>query len=108
MKYFGMVGFVDNTAEPIPGICNEVIVEKPLYGDFLRRSIRNEQSTQTTNDGLTLNYSLSLIADAYALEHCYDIKYVTHNGVKWKVTSVEPNRPRLILQFGGVYREDET
>lgn len=108
MKYFGKVGFVEEYSVDIPGIADPRIVERNYYGDFVRRSFRNDQSTQTTNDNLVLNYSLSLIADEYASEHCFDIKYVIYKGVKWRVTSIEPGRPRIVLQFGGVYREDET
>lgn len=107
-KYFGMVGIMDECIETQPGIYNSGVVERPYYGDFERRSFRNDQSTQTTNDNLTLNYTLSLKADDYAIEHCFDIKYVIYKGYKWRVTSVDDSeRPRLKLQFGGVYREDE-
>jgi len=107
MKYFGPVGFIEEYNTDIPGVANPKIVERNYYGDFKHRSFRSEQSTQTTNDSLTLNDSLELIGDEYAVENCYNIKYVVHKGVKWRVTSVDPGRPRIVLQFGGVYREDE-
>ena len=109
MKYYGMIGFVDTYDMATPGIANEDIVEHPYYGEFKRQSFRNESSTQTTNDNINLNYSLSIMADQYAMDNCFNIKYVWYKKVKWKVSSVDDsNRPRLVLQLGGVFREDET
>lgn len=63
---------------------------------------RNEQG-QSINDNITLNNSISIIADAYAYENFFAIQYVKVMGTAWKVTSVEVQRPRLILTLGGVW-----
>ena len=50
------------------------------------------------------------MADPYAYDHFFAIKYVKWMGAYWKVTNVEVQRPRLKLTVGGVYngRTSET
>ena len=55
------------------------------------------------NDQLIVNNSISILADAHALNHFFEIRYVVWEGAKWKVTNVEVQRPRLILTLGKVY-----
>ena len=46
---------------------------------------------------------IHIVADAYADNHFYAIRYAKFRGVKWKVTKVEVRHPRLILTLGGLY-----
>ena len=43
------------------------------------------------------------VADAYANEHFFAMRYVKWAGVLWKVDNVDVESPRLILRLGGVY-----
>jgi hypothetical protein len=43
------------------------------------------------------------VADAYANEHYFAIRYVEWAGVRWTVQDVEVQHPRLILRLGEVY-----
>ena len=43
------------------------------------------------------------MADSYAEENFFAIKYVRWMGARWVVTNVEVRRPRLILNLGEVY-----
>ena len=58
------------------------------------------------NDNLQLNMQVKIVADGFAYEHFSQIRYAVVFNSKWKVTSVEVNRPRLTLNFGGVYTEE--
>lgn len=102
-KFYGMVGYA-TLSEDTPGVWNEHIEEKPYYGDVIRNNRRLE-STDQVNDDITINNSISILGDAYAYDNMFAIRYVTWMGAKWKVTNVEPQRPRLILTLGGVYHE---
>ena len=100
-KFHGLIGYV-TTTETAPGVHSEVPTEKPSVGDVLRSAQRWE-ATGNLNEDLVLSNRISVVADAFALENFQFIRYVSFNGVKWKVLRVEIERPRLILTLGGVY-----
>lgn len=105
-KFFGMVGYVELT-EARPGVWKEEPKEFPYYGDVLRNT-RRLDAGDGANDSPMLNNSISVIADAYAYEHYFAIRYVRWMGAAWKVTNVEVQRPRLLLTIGGLYHGDKT
>lgn len=100
-RWFGNVGYIE-TVETDPGIWEEQITVKPYYGELIRNSGKFQVSGEV-NDDRDVAIQLSIVADAYAENHFSSMRYVEMWGEKWKITSVEPNRPRLILQIGGVY-----
>lgn len=100
-RFRGNVGYVA-TVKTAPGVFEEIEREIPYFGS-VDRIISRPQGTETLNDNLTLNNTISIIADAFASEHFSDIRYVVWNGTRWKVTSVEVRRPRIILMIGTVY-----
>lgn len=100
-KFYGQVGFVE-TSETRPGIWEETITERNHYGDVLP-NIRKLEAGESINDNVTLNNKVSIVADPYAQQHFFAIRYVRWMGTLWKVTHVEVQSPRLILTIGGVY-----
>lgn len=100
-KYFGPIGFVEHK-ETSPGVYEEVSVEKSYSGDVLRNS-RRWEAGENLNDNLTIANTISIIADDYACEHFFAIRYLYWMGTYWKVTSVSVEPPRLVLSIGGVY-----
>ena len=104
-RFFGKVGYVsiDNTA---PGIYEEVSVVKNYYGNVLRNTRRYE-SGEHLNDNLTVNNMISILADAYAFDHFFAMRWIEWMGIRWKITNIEVQRPRLILTIGGVYNGQE-
>ena len=100
-KFYGAIGFAVNT-ETSPGVWKDVITERNYKGDVLKISRREEQR-ESLNPNLTINNRISVIADAFANENIFAMRYVTWMGSKWSITSVEVERPRLILTIGGVY-----
>lgn len=100
-KYCGKVGF-GISEETAPGKWKIVIKERTYYGDVIR-NIRHWQEGENINDDLKMNNSISILADAYLFDHIAAVRYIEWMGNLWKVSSVEIQRPRLILQIGGVY-----
>ena len=100
-RFYGAVGYA-KTVNTAPGVFEEVEEEMMYYGDVLRNARRLE-SGENLNDQLIVNNSISILADAHALNHFFEIRYVVWEGAKWKVTNVEVQRPRLILTLGKVY-----
>lgn len=101
-RFFGSVGYAGEQVEMAPGVWVDSIVEFPYYGDVLRNS-RRLTADQKVNFDLSINNSISIVADAYAMENFQAIRYAQWNGSLWIVTSVEVQRPRLVLELGGVY-----
>ena len=100
-KYYGQLGYAE-MQETRPGIFKEVITERSYAGDVLRNA-RKLESGEAINDNVVVNNSLSVVADPYAYQHFFAIRYVRWMGTLWKVTNVEVQSPRLILTIGGVY-----
>lgn len=104
MKYCGNIGFA-NTVEKSPGKWVEEITEHPYYGDILRKSSRIDDSGYINED---INYSIeiSIVADQYARNNIYQMRYAVIDGIKWKINNVDPTSPpRLLLSIGGVYND---
>ena len=100
-KYYGAVGYSEYV-ETAPGVKDDVITERYYYGDVISNSRRLEQG-ESLHDNVTINNQFSIIADAYAYEHFFAIRYIKWMGVAWKVSSVDVDRPRLTLTVGGVW-----
>lgn len=101
-KFYGPIGYVQ-TVETSPGIWTDEVTERNAYGEEIKPNSTWVSNPDSTNDNLKINKKISIVADPYALSHYSSIKYVEFMGVKWKVTNVEPNYPRLILTLGGLY-----
>lgn len=102
-KFYGDIGFLD-TVQTEPGIWEETYKVVPYYGDLVRNTSR-WQNSGGVNDNITINNSISIIADPYASENFQKMRYVEFMGAKWKIESVEVQYPRLILSVGGEWRE---
>lgn len=102
-KFYGAIGYAQ-TVETEPGIWEEVITERNYYGDLIRNT-RNLQTSGNVNDNVNISNEISILADPYANEHIYSMRYVEFMGAKWKVNSVEVKYPRLILSVGGLYTD---
>jgi hypothetical protein len=101
-KFYGVIGYGESV-ETAPGVSEDVITEKSAYGDVLRNTRQLKEGDKVNND-LSVNNSISVVADAYANEHFFAIRYISWMGTDWIVTEVDVQRPRLILRLGGVYR----
>lgn len=106
MKYHGKVGYAVSQ-EIRPGVWSDEFTERSYFGDVTPVSMRWEGSGGV-NDNITVRNTISVIADAFAYENFSLIKYVEWMGVKWKVSQVEVQRPRLILTLGGEWNGEQT
>lgn len=100
-KFFGAVGYGEQV-EIAPGVYDDLIVEHNYYGDVIRNT-RKSNNGESVNNDITVQNSISIVADAYAHEHFFAIRYIRWAGAYWTVTDVEVQRPRLILRMGEVY-----
>lgn len=100
-KFYGEIGYGESV-ETKPGVWTDVITEHHYYGDVLRNA-RGLESGDKVNNDLTVSNSISIIADAYANNHFFAMRYIKWAGAYWTVSDVEVKSPRLILRLGGLY-----
>lgn len=107
-KYFGEIGYAEpDQVETAPGVWEDVIIERKLSGDVLRNNRRLNPAVQQANNDITVGVTLSVVADAYAQEHFFAIRYARWVGILWTVSTVDVESPRLLLTLGGVYNGPE-
>ena len=105
MKWYGIIGYGE-TEEVRPGVYKERITERNYYGDVNRYS-RRLQSADKINDDVVISNELSIVADPYAIQHFHAMRYAEFMGVKWTISDVNVQPPRLILTMGGEYNAEQ-
>lgn len=100
-KFYGAIGY-GVSAEAAPGVWKDVITERNYYGDVVRNT-RTLLDGEKVNNDLSVNNSISIVADAYANENFFAIRYIRWMGALWLVSEVEVQSPRLLLRLGSVY-----
>ena len=100
-KFHGKIGY-SQSVETAPGVWVDQISEREYYGDIIRES-KQWADKSKVNDDLTINNRISITADDFANTNFSGMKYVIWSGVYWKISSIEIQRPRIILSLGGVY-----
>jgi len=100
-KFYGSIGYAI-LEEIVLGVWEERIVEHSYYGDVIRNN-RKLQTSSQLNDNVTTSNEISIVSDPFANENFHCMRYVTFMGIKWKVSNVDVQSPRLILTLGEVY-----
>lgn len=101
MRFHGRIGY-GASVEVADGVWEDQITERSYYGDVVRNA-RDLNQGENLNFDLSVQNSISIVADAYANEHFFSIRYVEWAGTLWTVSEVEVQRPRLLLRLGEVY-----
>ena len=103
-KFYGKIGFVATVEDPDnPGVWSEEQVEREYRGELIRVNRRLQSSSNSVNDNITISNEISIVADPYANENMYAMRYVIFGGAKWKIETVDVEYPRLKLSIGGIY-----
>lgn len=100
-RFYGRIGY-GQSVEAAEGVWVDQITERSYYGDVIRNT-RQLQEGESLNFDLSVQNSISIVADAYANEHFFAIRYVEWAGALWTVSAVEVQSPRLLLRLGEVY-----
>lgn len=102
-RFHGAVGYATSLENPPDsGVWVDEITETLYTGDVIRNTRKLEEG-EGLNSDINVGNSISIVADQYAIDHFFQIKYVRWMGTLWTVTSVEVRSPRLILSLGSVY-----
>ena len=100
-KFYGKVGY-GISKETAPGVWVDEIVERPYYGELVRNTQKMPTSDKVIDD-INIANEISILADPFARDNFQYMRYVEFMGVKWKVTTIDVQFPRLILSIGGLY-----
>lgn len=102
-RFYGAIGYAESVEKPVgSGVWVDDITEYYYTGNVIRNSRRMDPGEQLNDDIAVVN-RISIIANQFANQHFYKIKYLEWMGVRWTVTSVDVQPPRLILSLGSVY-----
>lgn len=101
-KWYGKIGYAE-TVETEPGDYNEEIIEKSYFGEVIRNARTLQNSGNSTNHDVNISNQISIVADPYANNHIFAMRYVEFQGAKWKISNVDIQYPRLTLTVGGLY-----
>lgn len=100
-KFSGLVGY-GVQVETYPGVWETENKITSMRGDVIRQNA-NIVNSGGVNDDITLNHRVSLIGDPYAFDNYFNLKWIEIHGRKWSVSSVEVQRPRIIVTLGGLW-----
>ena len=100
-RFYGGIGY-ETTEEVRQDVWEPVTKVVNYYGNVLQND-RTLKDDEKTNDDLSVGNRISIVADAYAMNNFFNMKWIEWMGVKWKIRKVEVQAPRLILHLGELY-----
>ena len=104
-RYYGAIGFAESV-ETAPGVIRDRITERYYKGDVIRNQVRWNPEDQV-NEIMRVDNSISVIADPYFESHIQAMRYITWLGQRWKISSIQVERPRITLQIGSEYHDQQ-
>lgn len=107
MKFHGKIGFWKGDIEVRPGVWIPQIDERMYTGDIFKNSRYFQYENNQQNPNLNVSNQFSILADLYMKENLDSIRYILWNGIKWSVTRVSIDYPRVTFEVGGVYNGQE-
>ena len=105
-KFRGNIGYV-KIEETSPGVWTDVTSTRLYSGDVLQNTRHWQQADKITED-LTISNRISIVSDQFMLDNLAFIKFVEYMGVRWRITDISVEYPRLTLTLGGIYNGNET
>ena len=76
-RFHGLVGYGE-TIKIRPGVFEDKIVERPYFGD-VKRIARKLQVGEKIVGDIKVQNSISVMADAYAIDHFFNIRFKIAN-----------------------------
>ena len=102
-KFAGNVGYVTDVETSL-GVWQPQSTIRKMSGDILRTA-SVFQGTDVVSENVTLQHRVSVLGDGYAFQNYFNIKWVEYSGIKWEVTMITIERPRIILTLGRRWSE---
>ena len=90
------------TQNESPGVFSEKIVERKYYVDKIFDSRKYDQNN-SINGSIDLSNKFSIVCDPFARENYLNMRYITWMGVKWRISTITVDYPRLTLSVSGEF-----
>lgn len=104
-RFYGVIGYAID--KPISaGNMIEGIIERSYSGEIIKHHTNLVLEGKAHPD-INIANSISVVSDPYAEENMDTMRYVTWKGTRWRITSVDIQRPRIILTLGGRFNGPE-
>lgn len=102
-RYYGNIGYEITTMDDEDlGVPKTETIVKGCYGEVLQ-NYRNLGDSEEVHQSIVTGNRISILADPYALNNFFNIKWIEWNSAKWTVKKVEVVDRRLILSLGELY-----
>lgn len=102
MRYAGKLGIAEQT-ETSPGVWEETITEVDVVGDLVQRTETLVQEDSIHNViGTTTSVSV-LSRSGVGQQDNSNMRYLTHAGKRWMISSIVDQFPKQVLYLGGEY-----
>ena len=103
-KCSGVIGYALDE-EIRPGVWTEGITDKKYFGEIVRDNRRSVENGEI-NGSINISNNISIVSNKFMLDNLAFMRYLTLSSTstsKWKITSVDIKRPRIIITLGGLY-----
>jgi hypothetical protein len=107
-KFYGIIGYssTEEAEETSPGVWKDKFVERPYTGDVIK-DMRQWRDSGNVNPDSAVSQTISIVADGFVLENLYSMKYVKWQGATLAIVSATIERPRVIVEIGGLFNGRE-
>lgn len=105
MRYSGTIGIKAAPVETSPGIWSEPVAIHNIFGQIRLKGTRWTQG-ELSQDKVRANHIVSIIGPESLVNDFSEALWITWQGIKWTVTTVEYARPRINLTLGAPYNGD--
>ena len=85
------------------GVWKQVNTEKVYKAEITSHKWYLNREKDTPNVSYKTGESFSVLMDSFLQENLGYITYVVLNGVKWDISSIDVQRPRVHITPGGMY-----
>ena len=99
-KFSGMIGY-GKQVEVAKGVWEDVVEERFAKGDLLNEVYRH--SAPKVNEDISVTNRISIVAGKFVKDNMFSMVYIMMYGKPWKVSTVEIQGNRLVINVGGLY-----
>lgn len=107
-KYVTTIGYaIIKEREDEPSVFENTIVKKK-YRCERTKTTRNLTISEVPTGNISASVTISFLANTFARENMFNIRYATYMGQEWIVTSVDFKDSKITCYLGGLYNGKET
>lgn len=102
-RFFGPVGFVFSKEINEGSGIWELVPNEVNYRGEVTKNVKRWEKGDGLNSDINVSNTISIVADPYAFDNLFAVRYVKWLGHYWEITNAEVQDRRIVLGIGGVY-----